>query len=391
MIDRDIFEDLFVLEIANNHWGRPERGLKIINTFAQVVRFNNVRAALKLQFRHVNTFIHKEFRDRADIRYVKKTMDTRLTDDEFASLVKSVRQASCIPMATPFDERSVDLCCEIGIPIIKIASSDLNDWMLIEKIAKTKKPVIVSTGGSSLKDLDDLVTFFQNRNIPLAINHCVSMYPCEDRDLEMNQIDFLRQRYPHHTIGFSTHEYKDWISSLLIAYAKGARTFERHIDIEADGIPVSPYCSLPHQADTWFRSFHKAKEMCGAAGIQKRIPPRGEIDYLDSLVRGVYAKRDLPEGHVLTDDDVYLAIPLQQGQISCRELMRGEVLTGALATDQAITIDVIDSPYASIPSLRDTIYKRGLPIRKPDTVPSDDAQRKPPQSVGGELDEADHA
>ena len=326
MIDRDIFEELFVLEMANNHWGSVERGLKIVNTFAQVVRFNNVRAAIKLQFRDVDTFIHRDFRDRTDIRYIKKTLDTRMSEDDFAALVKAIRQASCIPMATPFDEKSVDLCCELGIPILKIASSDLNDWLLLEKIAKTKKPVIVSTGGSSLKDLDDLVTFFQNRNIPLAINHCVSIYPSEDRELEMNQIDFLRARYPSHTIGFSTHESHDWTSSMLIAYAKGARTFERHIDIERDGIPVSPYCSLPEQVDAWFKAFHKAKEMCGAPGTQKRMPPQKEIDYLDSLVRGVYAKRDLPEGHILTDEDVYLAIPLQQGQISCRELMRGEVL-----------------------------------------------------------------
>ena len=115
----------------------------------------------------------------------------------------------------------------------------------------------------------------------------------------MNQIDFLRDRYPDHTIGFSTHEYSDWTSSMLIAYAKGARTFERHIDIDADGIAVSPYCSLPEQVDAWFKAFHKAKEMCGAPGTQKRIPPKKEIEYLDALVRGVYAKRDLPEGHIL--------------------------------------------------------------------------------------------
>ncbi len=245
MIDRDIFEDLFVLEIANNHWGRLERGLKIVETYGQVVRFNNVRAALKLQFRDVNSFIHADFRHRTDIRYIKKTIDTRMSDDDFATLVKAVRSVSCIPMATPFDERSVDLCCELGIPVIKIASSDLNDWLLLEKIAKTKKPVIVSTGGSSIKDLDDLVTFFQNRNIALAINHCVSLYPAQDSELEMNQIDFLRNRYPSLTIGFSTHECNDWTNSMLVSYAKGARTFERHIDIEADGIPVSPYCSRP--------------------------------------------------------------------------------------------------------------------------------------------------
>ena len=371
MIDRDIFEDLFVLEMANNHWGSLERGLKIAGTFAQVVRFNNVRAAIKLQFRDVDTFIHQDFRDRTDIRYIKKTLDTRMPEEHFATLVKAIRQASCIPMATPFDEKSVDLCCALGIPIIKIASSDLNDWLLLEKIAKTRKPVIVSTGGSSLKDLDDLVTFFQNRNIALAINHCVSLYPSEDRELEMHQIDFLRSRYPSLTIGFSTHECSDWHSSMLIAYAKGARTFERHIDIEADGIPVSPYCSKPEQVDAWFKAFHKAKEMCGAPGSQKRMPPIKETQYLDSLVRGVYAKRDLPEGHILTDEDVYLAIPLQRGQISCRELMRGELLLKPVRQHEAVPIDAIDSPYASIPSLRNLIYSRGLdPDLKPVAGPS---------------------
>ena len=365
MIDRDIFEDLFVLEMANNHWGQVDRGLKIVSAFSQVVRFNNVRAAVKLQFRDVGTFIHSNFLHRRDIRYIQKTVDTRMSADDFSVLVKAIRQTGCIPMATPFDEKSVDLCCELGIPILKIASSDLNDWLLIEKIATTKKPVIVSTGGSSVKDLDDLVTFFENRHIAMAINHCVSIYPAEDRELELNQIDFLRSRYPLHTIGLSTHEYHDWSSSMLIAYAKGARTFERHIDIDSDGIPVSPYCSLPHQADTWFKAYHRAKEMCGQAGTQKRIPPRKEISYLDSLVRGVYAKHDLPEGHALSDEDVYLAIPLQKGQISCRELMRGELLLQAVKQGEPVMIDAIDSPYSSIPPLRELIYSRGIDAAPP--------------------------
>jgi len=361
MTGNDIFDELFVLELANNHLGDVQRGLKIINNYAQVVRFNNVRAAIKLQLRDVDSFIHQDFRHRDDIRYIKKTLDTRLQPDDFAKLVRAIREASCIPMATPFDETSVDFCCELGIPILKIASSDCNDWVLIEKMAKTKKPVIVSTGGSSLKDIDDLVTFFDNRHIPLAINHCVSLYPSEDCDIELNQIDYLRERYPNHTIGFSTHEYRDWTSSMLMAYAKGARTFERHVDIQTEGMTVSPYCSVPEQVDTWFKAFHRAKRMCGAPGTQKRLPPQKEITYLDSLVRGVYAKRDLPIGHVLQDADVYLAIPLQQGQISCRELMRGEVIRKAVAKDQAVMIDAIDSPYANIPSLTELIYHRGLP------------------------------
>jgi len=360
MAGNDIFDELFVLELANNHLGDLQRGLKIVGNYAQVVRFNNVRAAIKLQLRDVDNFIHQDFRHRDDIRYIKKTLETRLRPEDFGALVKAIREASCIPMATPFDESSVDFCCELGIPILKIASSDCNDWILIEKIAKTKKPVVVSTGGSSLKDIDDLVTFFDNRHIPLAINHCVSLYPSENSDLELNQIDFLCSRYPNHTIGFSTHECRDWTSSMLIAYAKGARTFERHVDIQTEGMIVSPYCSVPEQIDTWFKAFHRAKRMCGAPGTQKRLPPQKEIAYLDSLVRGVYAKRDLPMGHVLQDTDVYLAIPLQQGQISCRELMRGEVILKAVPKDQPIMIDAIDSPYANIPSLTELIYHRGL-------------------------------
>ena len=359
-MNRDIFEDLFVLELANNHWGSLDRGLKIITVFSKIVRFNGVRAAIKLQFRDVNSFIHKDFIAREDIRYIKKTLDTKMSKNDYLALTDSIRKNNCISMATPFDEASVDLCAELGIQIIKIASSDLNDWFLIEKIAKTRKPVIVSTGGSSLKDLDDLVLFFENRNIPIAINHCVSIYPSEDYELELNQIDFLKNRYPNHTIGYSTHEYHDWNNSMLIAYAKGARTFERHIDITDGTYKASPYCSLPEQIDIWFKTFKKAKEMCGASGYQKRIPTEKEIAYLNGLVRGVYARRDLKEGHSLTDEDVYLAIPLQKGQISCRELMRGEVLLKPILKDQAILIDIIDSPYANNEELKKIIYNRGI-------------------------------
>ena len=363
-MNREIFEDLFVLEIANNHLGSIERGKKIIQSYAQVARFNNVKVALKLQFRDVDSFIHKEFINRSDIRYIKKTLDTKLVKADLITLVESIRKSGCIPMTTPFDEASVDLAVELGIQIIKIASSDLNDWPLIEKIAKTKKPVIVSTGGSSLKDLDDLVTFFENRNIPLAINHCVSLYPSEDNQLEINQVDFLKNRYPNNVIGFSTHEYNSWDYSLVIAYAKGARIFERHVDIEDGGISVSPYCSLPHQIDDWFKAYHKVKEMCGNNGSTKRLPSKEEITYLDALVRGVYAKRNLPKGYVFKheniDEDIYMAIPLQKGQISCRELMSGEVLLNPIKKDEPVKIDSIDSPYSHNEGLRKLIYNRGI-------------------------------
>jgi N-acetylneuraminate synthase len=360
VINRDIFDELFVLELANNHWGDVNRGLRIVKEFSTVVRYNDIRAAIKLQFRDVDNFIHKDFRNRSDIRYVKKTLETRLTRDEMATLVESVRRNNCIRMATPFDEASVDLCEDLGIEIIKIASSDITDWPLLERIAKARRPVIVSTGGASVRSMDAMVTFFENRHIPLAINHCVSLYPSEDGDLELNQIDYLRQRYPGVTVGFSTHEYRDWASSIMMAYAKGARTFERHIDIDTPDHPITPYCSTPEQVVEWFRAFHKAKEMCGGAPTERRRCSTKEVTYLDSLVRGVYARRDLPPGHVLTEEDFYLAIPLQKGQLSCRELIGGDVLVAPVGKDEAITIDAFDNPYSRPGFLHQMISQRGI-------------------------------
>ena len=355
-----LFEDLFVLELANNHWGNLDRGLKIICDFAQVATFNNVKAAIKLQFRDVDTFVHKDHRGRQDVRYIKKTLATQMPWDNLKTMVSAVRDAGFVSMVTPFDETSVDKCVEFGVQVLKLASSDIRDRFLIEKIASAGKPVIASTGGSSLKDMDDLVEYFNGRNIPFAINHCVSIYPSTDAELELNQVDFLRDRYPDNVIGFSTHECTDWRFSVMMAYAKGARTFERHIDIDHEGVAVSPYCTLPEQADQWFKAFKKAQEMCGAPGTAKRIPPEKEIRYLDELVRGVYAKRDLPAGHVLSEGDVYLAVPLLKGQLSCRELMKGEVLRAPLDKDAPIHIGDIDSPYSENSELQRVINARGV-------------------------------
>ncbi len=361
MIDRNIFDELFVLEVANNHWGSLERGLRIIREFSTVARYHNMRCAMKLQFRDVDHFIHKDFRDRQDIRYVKKTVDTKMSDEDYGALVEETRRNNCIRMATPFDERSVDLCVELGIEIIKIASSDITDWTLLEKIAKARKPVIASTGGASVRDMDAMVTFFANRSIPLAINHCVSLYPSDAEELELTQIDFLKKRYPTTTIGWSGHERSSDIHDTMIAaYAKGARTFERHVDIVTPDKAFSPYCSTPEEVSAWFSAFNRAKALCGGSGDTRRTLPRKEIEYLNALVRGVYAKRDMPAGARITRDDYYLAVPLQKGQLSSRELIDGDLLVKPVAKDAPIGIELFDNPYSRTPELRKVIEERGL-------------------------------
>lgn len=365
MVPKDIFEDLFVLELANNHWGKLERGLKIIDDFAAVVQANGIKASIKLQFRNVDEFIHRDYRDCTDVRYIKKTRDTQLSWDELRQMVDRVRATGMLTMVTPFDEVSVDKCVEFGVDVLKIASSDIRDKTLLRKIASTGKPVVASSGGAEAHHIDELVEYFTSRGIPFALNHCVSLYPSEDSDLELNQIDYLKARYPDITIGLSTHEQYDWHNSVMVAYAKGARTFERHIDIDYEGVPVSAYCTKPDQADVWFKAFNKAKEICGGPADHKRAVPKKEREYLDALVRGVYARRHLPAGHALTDADVYFAVPLLKGQISTREFASGEVLKTPLLADEPVLLARIDAPYSDDPEVRRLVPDRGLEPRVP--------------------------
>ena len=342
-MDNKIFENLFVLELANNHWGSLERGKQIVREFAKVVKENKVKAAIKLQFRDTDNFIHKDFKnvdEGADLttlpkrnRYIQKQTRTKLSFEQFKELVIYIKKHDCNPMSTPFDEKSVDWCVQLDLPIIKIASSDINDWLLINKIATTKKPVIISTGGANDKQIDDVIRFFTNRNIPIAVNHCVSKYPSEDNELELDQIDYIKNKYPNLVVGLSTHEYHDWHSSMYISYAKGARTWEHHIDIPYpighEQKEVSNYCSLPHQVDEWFKAFNKATTMCGTAAVSRRVIDEKEANYLQALYRGLYLKRDVKKGDTITIDDLYSAIPYQKelGQLSSRDFIESETKT----------------------------------------------------------------
>jgi N-acetylneuraminate synthase len=346
-----IFENLFVLELANNHWGSLERGKQIVREFAKVVKENKVKAAIKLQFRDIDSFIHKDFKEDGQgvelgklpkrSRYIQKTTKTKFTYNEFKELIDYIKKHDCIPMSTPFDEKSVEWCVEMNLPIIKIASSDINDWLLLNKISKTKKPVIISTGGANDKQIDDVIKFFSNRSIPIAVNHCVSKYPSEDNELELDQIDYLKNKYPNLVVGLSTHEYHDWHSSMYISYAKGARTWERHIDIpypaDHEQKEVSSYCSLPHQVDEWFKAFNKATTMCGTASVSRRVIDEKETNYLQALYRGLYLKRDIKKGDIITIDDLYSAIPYQKelGQLSSRDFIENGTKASTLLKKDA--------------------------------------------------------
>ena len=131
----DLFQNLFVLEMANNHWGSMDRAETIIRSFAEIVRKHGVKAAIKMQFRDVDTFIHPDFRGDGE-RYIKKTEMTKLTYGEFRELTELITSEGCMPMATPFDEKSVQWCEDLDYKIIKIASSDIPNVCLKSILGK---------------------------------------------------------------------------------------------------------------------------------------------------------------------------------------------------------------------------------------------------------------
>jgi N-acetylneuraminate synthase len=286
-----------------------------------------------------------------------------MSEKNLKKLVNQVKRVGALTMSTPFDEKSVQTVKDFDLDLVKIASSDITDWPLIEKIADLKKPTIVSTGGAQEVDLDNIVKFFFNRNIPLSLNHCISLYPTEDSELALNQIKYLKDRYPENIIGFSSHEYNDWSSSMLLSYAMGARTWERHVDIDEGDFEVSKYCSLPEQIDFWFKSYFKAQEMLEGPEYSRRSISKREKKYLDSLTRGIYAKKNIKKGYKFTkksfENDFYLSIPLNKGQISCNEIINDVTLISDIKKDAILSINHIDGPYNENKKLRTRIEKRG--------------------------------
>ena len=190
---------LFILEMANNHMGDMEHGLRIIRDMAEACTGFRDRFdfGFKLQYRQLDTFIHPDYQGRIDIKYIKRFSDTRLTDGQFRVLKDEMARQQFATICTPFDEASVERIEEHGFDVIKVASCSLTDWPLLERIARTSKPVIASVAGSPLVEIDNVVSFFDHRRRPLSLMHCVAEYPTADASMQLNQIDLFRQRYPN--------------------------------------------------------------------------------------------------------------------------------------------------------------------------------------------------
>ena len=240
----NFFNNLLVLDLANNHFGDINHAKKIVSDFSKIIKKKKLKATIKFQFRNLETFIHKDYIN-SDEKYVKRFLSTKLSNDNFKNLYSHIKKNNLLTSCTPFDEKSVDLIEKMKFDIIKIASVSSIDFNLLERVSRNKIPKIISTGGKSLEEIDKIVSFFKKKKQIFALMHCVAIYPSENETLQISFIKNLIQRYGNVPIGWSTHEKPNEFLPAALAYASGARIFEKHIGINSKKYKLNDYSITP--------------------------------------------------------------------------------------------------------------------------------------------------
>ena len=151
-------------------------------------------------------------------------------EKEYLELIKYAKKIGIEFLCTPFDFNSIKFLQKIKIKAFKIASADLINIPLITEIAKTQKPIFLSTGGGNFEDIDRAVKCISKINKKLAILHCTASYPVNLEDMNLNVIKKLKKKYSNYIIGLSDHE--NGIDAAPLAYMLGARIFEKHFTLD---------------------------------------------------------------------------------------------------------------------------------------------------------------
>ena len=328
-----LFENLFIFEMANNHQGSVQHGLDIIHALGEISRKYQINAAVKLQYRDLETMIHPDYINRTDVKHISRFLSTRLTRDEFYTLVQAIQDEGMYTMCTPFDESSVDACMDHGIEILKVASCSATDWPLLEVIAKTGRPVILSTGGKTFSDMDKMYNFMIHRDVDFAMLHCIGLYPVGYEYVQLNCMDKIRNRYPGIAVGYSGHENPKDYTVAQMAVAKGANILERHVGLASETIKLNNYSTDVRELSGWIEAVLNAKKICGT---NKKFISNEELQSMNELARGCYAVKALKVGEPIKRSDVFFAMPCTDGQMTSGQFQEGIIASRDYAVNEGI-------------------------------------------------------
>jgi N-acetylneuraminate synthase/sialic acid synthase len=329
-----------IAEIGQNHQGDLEKAREYIRIFA----FEGADA-VKFQTRN-NRYLFSEEAYSAPYTSENAFADTYGAHREKLELKPEwlpILREDCVRhgvkfMSTPFDEPSLDLLVKLNVDLLKIASFDLGNLPFIHRIAKTRKPVVLSVGGGKGEQIRSSVQTILAHHNNVAVLHCVSEYPCEYSKLGLDNIEILKNQFPHCTIGLSDH-FNGTLSG-PIAYMKGARVFEKHVTLnrawkgtdhsfalEPDGfrkfvrdIKRVRHMMAPKPAEELGTEFVFKK--LGKSVIALTPIRKGEVFTLDNLTGRIFNTQHIPvrdSGKVIgrtAARDISAGEPIQSGDLA---------------------------------------------------------------------------
>ena len=240
MISRNLDCPYVVAEIGANHNGDMDLAHKLIEEAiaagADCVKFQSwskdtIFSRIKYE---ENYFIADDYRNRDDFTLEQIVEEFSVSQKELIELKKTSDSLGVDFVCTPFSNHEADfLAAELDVPFFKIASMDVNNYPFLEHVARIGKPIVFSTGMSTLAEIDRAVATIENTgNTDICILHCVAEYPPEDANTNLNNIVTLQRNYPQFEIGFSDHSIG--VCLPLAAAALGAKIIEKHFTLDKE-------------------------------------------------------------------------------------------------------------------------------------------------------------
>jgi sialic acid synthase SpsE len=234
-------------------------------------------------------------------------------------------------LSTPFSKSGVDLLLEVGVPAIKVASMDCTNKYLLDYIAKTGKPIYLSTGMANLSELADTLDFLQHQKSgAVYLLHCISMYPAAEENLNREIIPLLKHLF-NVPVGYSDHY--PGTKACLAAAMLGAEIIETHFTLDASRKDGDHFHSVePDALKALIADIHLFKKM---QGNRFNIFNRADRPLAREYRRGLYTARKLDKGEVLEEQDLLMCRPPAELSPSDAHLLIGKVLRHDLAPQVA--------------------------------------------------------
>lgn len=298
-----------IAEIGLNHNGSIELAKRLID-----VAVETGCDAVKFQKRHVDGLATKELLDAQDNRFPEfgKTYrevreHVELSEEQLKSLKEYSQEKKIHFFVTPFDIHSLEMIDRIGVEAYKSASHNLTHLPLLEEMIKRGKPIIASTGMANLEEVDKAVALLKASNIPFVLLQCVSSYPTAAELVNLRMIDFMRDRFQV-PVGYSGHEHMDTHHlPTLAAVARGACVVERHITLDNTMVGFDHKISVnPTDLKDLVHKIRLIDQMMGD-GIKRLLPE--ELAKREQQRVSLVSSRDIPQGHILTQDDLCFKAP----------------------------------------------------------------------------------